>query len=576
MNETDLQPTPRSDPAEGEWPARPWLSAAVLALAGLVAWSAADGAGSSEHWRYAIAAAAAFGALAWALIAQPRRLTEHTAFALGVGLVIGGIAWRVAAGEDGHADAGFWLAAGVLAAVIAVPLWQAGVLRDRLRTSYAAVHHHVWTDAICVAGALAFTGLAWALLALLAVLFDLVGIGLLSDLIDEGWFGWSFSGAAFGAGLGTLREQAKVLGTLRHVVQLVLVILAVPLALALLLFLAAMLVTGPQVLWNATDSATPVLLACAVGAFVLGNAVLRDDDAEWTASHVLRLAALVLVLAILPLALFAAISTGARIAQHGLSPERIWALIAVVVGTMYGLAYWVAAARGRLGPGSWRGGVRQANLHLAMLTCGLALLLALPLIDFGAVATRNQLARLESGAVPANEFDFDALRWDFGDAGRAALARLARSDDAAIVREARIARARDYRPPNRATVDDPTRERRLANLRMEFDDPASRRAMSEYVASSQWQCEQACVALAIAPPMDGIRDFVLLNQPGGWQRLYLPLEPRDPAAVPTVEPAAPPPPPPVMKLDEDAEVEIRIVERRQVFVDGTPIGDAFD
>ena len=425
MNET-APPPASADTLEAEWPARPWLSAAVLALAGLVVWSAGDDAGSDEHWRYAIAAAAGFGALAWALTAQPRRLGEHSLFALGVGLVIGGIAWRVAAGEDGHADAGFWLAAGALAVVIAIPLWQAGIARDRLRTSYAAVHHHVWTDAICVAGALAFTGLSWALLAVLAELFDLVGIRLLSALIDEGWFGWSFSGAAFGAGLGTLREQAKVLGTLRHVVQLVLAILAVPLALALLLFLAAMLVTGPQVLWNATDSATPVLLACAVGAFVLGNAVLRDDDAEWTASHVLRLAALVLVLAILPLALFAAISTGARIAQHGLSPERIWALIAVVVATMYGLANWVAAARERLGPGSWRGGVRQANLHLAMLTCGLALLLALPLADFGAVATRDQLARLESGAVPANEFDFDALRWDFGDAGRAALARLAR------------------------------------------------------------------------------------------------------------------------------------------------------
>ena len=414
MNETAPPPapppasTPRSDPAEGEWPARPWLSAAVLALAGLVAWSAVDGAESIEHWRYAIAAAAAFGALAWALIAQPRRLAEHTAFALGVGLVIGGIAWRVAAGEDGHADAGFWFAAGVLAAVIAVPLWQAGVLRDRLRTSYAAVHHHVWTDAICVAGALAFTGLAWALLALLAVLFDLVGIGLLSDLIDEGWFGWSFSGAAFGAGLGTLREQAKVLGTLRHVVQLVLAILAVPLALALVFCSSPRCWspgrrccgTRPTARRRCCSPARSVLSCSAMRccATMMRSGRLRACCGSprwcwcWRSSRWLCSPR-------------SAPGRGSRSTACRPSGSGRWSRWSSA--TMYGLAYWVAAARGRLGPGSWRGGVRQANLRLAMLTCAPgAAAGAAACIDFGAVATRDQLARLNSGAVPVERVRF--------------------------------------------------------------------------------------------------------------------------------------------------------------------------
>src|SRR3546814_9005017 len=57
----------------------------------------------------------------------------------------------------------------------------------------------------------------------------------------------------------------------------------------------------------------------------------------------------------------------------------------------------------------------------------LAAFLALPVLDFGTISTRDQLARLESGAVAAEKFDWAALAFDFGPSGRKALAELARS-----------------------------------------------------------------------------------------------------------------------------------------------------
>ena len=106
--------------------------------------------------------------------------------------------------------------------------------------------------------------------------------------MGEGWFGWAFSGAAFGAALGVLRNQLKILGTLQAVAMTVLSILAVPLALGLVLFLVAMAISGPEVLWQATRSATPILLLCAAGAWVLANAILRDSDHEMSGNRVLR------------------------------------------------------------------------------------------------------------------------------------------------------------------------------------------------------------------------------------------------------------------------------------------------
>jgi len=162
--------------------------------------------------------------------------------------------------------------------LLALPLFQAGFHQRRFQTPYSDAHFHVWNDAIAGAGAIAFTGLSWAVLALISELFHLLKIDLLRDLMEEEWFGWTFSGLAFGAALGTLKNQVKVFGTLQALAMLVLSLLAVPLALGLVLFLLATLISGPDVLWQATRSATPLLLACAAGAFALCNAVAGGGD----------------------------------------------------------------------------------------------------------------------------------------------------------------------------------------------------------------------------------------------------------------------------------------------------------
>ncbi len=199
-----------------------------------------------------------------------------------------------------------------------------------------------------------------------------------------------------------LRNHLKILGTMQSVVLLVLSILAVPLAGALVIFLLAMLVSGLDTLWEATRSATPILLSCAAGAFILANAIIREDDTETTRSPVMRIAALVLALGILPLTGFAAVSMGTRIAAYGLSPERLWGLVAIAVACAYGLAALVAVIRGRLA--GWRDQLRRANLNLAVGVSVLALLLALPILNFGAISASNQLSRLSSGAVTRGRF----------------------------------------------------------------------------------------------------------------------------------------------------------------------------
>ncbi|WP_126172086.1 DUF4153 domain-containing protein [Altericroceibacterium xinjiangense] len=546
-----------------DWPLRPWLLAGLLGLAGLLIHLFSNGEIESPI-RAAMAAFVLFGALAAAFTLDRENWREPAIFSGAVGLLMAALAGYAVAFYEARANTPFAFAAGVLAVVLAVPLFQARFHRMRLMTPYAAIHFHVWTDAVSAGGALLFTGIAWAVLLMLAALFVLLQIDLLENLLGRGWFAWTVSGIAFGAALGVLRNQLKVIGTLQAVVLLVLSLLAVPLAFALVLFLLATALSGPEVLWSATASATPILLVSAAGAFVLAHAIVRQDDAAASSSLVMRIAGLALVIGILPLSAFAAASMIVRVTQHGLTPERLWGLAAIVVACAVGVGCWVAVIRGRWN--GWPAAFRRATFELVLFTFALAILLALPILDFGRIATASQIERLTSGEVDAERFDFSALRWDFGNAGRAALTRLAASGDPRIAGAARQALAQKQRPfrvRDEAAVE---RRQRRANLRIQSGDPRLRAAVEAYIDAQPWECVRTCTALDLGPSAKGRR--IALVQGDRVEQLVL-------QADGIVASLPPPLPPRRVQTGDEPRVEVRPFDGRQIYVDGRPIGEPF-
>ena len=544
-----------------EWPLRPWALAALLGIAGFLifAISGDQGPDTRVGWKAALTALVFFGSLALAFTLERERWKEPLAFGALAGLVMAGLAWRAVGQAETIADPHYGFLAGVISTGLALPLFQAGFHRTRWATDYRAIHGHVWSDAICAAGSLAFVGASWLLLLLLSELFHLLRIDVLKHLIDDAWFGWTWSGAAFGAALGVLRNELGIIGTLRRVVMTVLSLLAVPLAAGLALFLVAMAISGPEVLWEATRSATPVLLSCGAGAWVLANAILRDEDAGMSGNRVLRIAGLVLVLSVLPLTVFAAVSMGTRVAQHGLSPERLWGLVAIAVAVAYGIAWLFAVVRGWRA-GDWRARVRRANLHLAALICVVALFLALPILDFGAISARQQVGRLETGAVHADKFDYDALRRDFGAAGRRSLARLEKNDDATIAKLAGEARRRSERPYRYGPAEDYT-------LRVQPADAALEELVRAYIRTNPWACQTRCVALDLGAASAEKRRVAIVTG-GSFQDVELPLANDD--GSPLIAPSASP------TLKPGSKVEIRTVTRRYIVIDGRHLDRPLD
>jgi hypothetical protein len=545
--------------AAPEWPLRPWLLAGLLGLAGLLI-HLVTGDSDDVPWQVAVAAFLFFGSIAAAFTLEEGRWKEPAIFSLVVGLVMAGLAWRAAPSDQYLPDEQYGFAAGVVATALALPLFQAGFLKTRLKTPYPEIYHYVWTDGISAAGALAFTGISWIVLALMANLFQLLKIDFLMDLMDEGSFGWTFSGLAAGAALGTIRNQLKILTVMQTVVLLVASLLAVPLAVGLMIFLLATAISGPQVLWDATRNATPLLLACAAGAFVLANAIARQGDEAMTRNRVMRIAGWTLAAVILPLAVFAAVSMGLRLDQYGLSPARMWGFVAIVVAVTCGVIYWIALIRGR--KAGWATNVRRSTFHFGLFVCAVALVLALPIVNFSGISASNQVARLQSGAVPVEEFDFAALRWDFGDSGRRALRRLQRSGNAKVVELATAALAQteriygSFEPTVRAQAD--------FNLRVQPNDPELRQLVLAYLAGNPWQCNERCVALDLGPEEQFGGRRVAIVQGGGYEVVV--LKPGQAAAM-LPEVAAP-----AVTMEDSSTVEIREVPKRYVFIDGKPVG----
>lgn len=302
----------------------------------------------------------------------------------------------------------------------------------RLIAGFAAYFDTTWKSGVQLIMALAFTGVFWVLLGLGAALFGVIGLTFLGDLISQDWFAIPVTTLVFAVAvhLADVRE-----GLIRGVRTVALMLLSWLLPLMTVLaagFLIALPFTGLDDLW-ATGSAASILLASMAVLIVLINTAYQDGRIDNRPPRVLRISVRVAAILLLPLAVIALWALFLRIGQYGLTPDRIIALACAVVGAQHAVGYVYAATRRE---NEWMRPLERTNIFGGMLALALILALLSPVLDPARLSVADQVARLERGAVSAEDFDYRFLRFESGAAGLAALERLADSDDAAIAANA--------------------------------------------------------------------------------------------------------------------------------------------
>lgn len=577
---------------EPGWPQRAVILIAVGAIAALIVqqlmqpedWHRDHGA-----WRDACATGVGVAALAFGFGLSRVRIAWTLAFAPALGLLAGLIQYW-----NGQPN-GLWSWSGaslVIAIAIAVPLFQVARDEGRATFPYSQVHGHAWTNVVLWGACWGFTGIVLLLSHLLAELFALIGIDFLRDWLSHHWSNALIIGAAFGAALGLLRDRDRVVRLLQRVVTSVLGFLAPILGAALILFLLSLPFTGLGKLWEATKSTTPVLMACVIGALVLANAVIGHGPDDEAKSPVLRWSALALGVAVLPLAIIAAVAMGLRIGQYGMTPDRLWGLTVVVFAVAYGLVYLADVVRGRLG---WAPLVRRDNIRIAMATMAAGLVLATPLLGFNAISTRDQVARLQSGKVSIDKFDWAALAFDFGEPGKRALAELRATANVAIAKRATEVAKTDSRMAVELAAEQ-ERRRFVGTFEVKPDGATLPDALkAQIIADQGCRNRDLCRVFVVDD-----KTAVVMNDPCA----VLPAEQRKPDACSmdlltyllrangwvqadfligaySSSPNIPPSDAQgAVRRGYDAilagNVTVRKVERRQVFVGDRPVGDPFE
>jgi hypothetical protein len=565
---TEAEPNPHEP-----WPLRAamlfGLGAALALLVHILTRGAETWQWTENPFRLGCASALAAAGIVFALSLERIRWSWSLLFAAAAGLIVGLVTYWNGRPESWGAGEGWQLASALLAIVIGLPLFQASRDSGRWNLDYRAVHAHILTNIVLWFVAWGFVLITFLLVLLLSELFQLIGIVVLHELLQKPWFPWPLVGGALGAAIGLLRDRDRIVGTVQRAATAILSVLAPLLAAGLLIFVAALPFTGLERLWEQTRSTTPILLVCILGAVVLINAVIGSgSDEDEMRPRPIRWAAAALATVVLPLAIVAAVSTGKRIAQHGFTPDRLWAAVFIAITVAGAAGYLFAVVRGRA---RWPGLLRTVNLRLAVGICLVALFLALPIVSFGAISTRDQLERLEAGRVVPDRFDWAAMRFDFGPSGRKALERLARSPDLVIRQRAREALRASTRWAIAPQPPAPARPSKPVPVKFRADGGAPVPPALADMIGRTGQChDETCRVVFVEPKRAVVlrgscRHCVSLfdAQPDGTWAQKLPAPP-----IVTTRASLPD--------TGTGPVEVRKVERKQLFVGGKPLGEPFE
>jgi hypothetical protein len=360
-------------------------------------------------------------------------------------------------GELVLASAAFLAVLGVLWCH-AMPFTQAWLRTGRARPDYHDLFEFAWRNALLLALGVLFCGVFWLLLGLWAQLFQLLDIEFFSKLFTSSTFAIPATAVAAGVGVQLAGNVEGLQRALRQNLLSLLKWLAPLSALILVLFSVALLFKLSMLLGEKQRvvGAAWLLWLVAVNVLLL-NAAWQDgrQPAPYPRplASALRFAVPLLVL----IAAFALYAVAVRIGDHGLTVQRVWALLVAVLALAYSLGYTAAALMGPQGP-TWLSRVGAVNVTIALATMAVLTLMLTPALSPARLAAGSQQARILADPVRAVEEDYRVLRFESGEYGRRKLAALATLEDhpeAERIREVATGMlARNERwPPGRMTTD---------------------------------------------------------------------------------------------------------------------------
>ncbi len=318
------------------------------------------------------------------------------------------------ANVDGLFDGPFHLLAAFAVSAITLP-FLIGLSGAGWR-DYPTLFDGAWGIVVRSAAAGVFTGVVWGVIYLSDALLQVVGLGLIQELLRIDMVPWIITGATYGLALAVVHELRAyvsphlILRLLRLLVPVVLVVMAV--------FIVALPFQGLSKVFQSL-SAGGTMLAMVGAGVTLVSVTIDKDAADATGSAMLAHAARALAAILVIPAALACYAVWLRVDDYGWTPERLFAALAAGIALIYGVVYLAAAVRGAV----WMARVRQANIGMAGLVAAVSALWLTPVLNAERISAQSQAARFAAGEMEVAEISV----WIFekwGIAGEAFVAEL--------------------------------------------------------------------------------------------------------------------------------------------------------
>ncbi len=329
----------------------------------------------------------------------------------------------------------FWLIVSAALFVAHVCVVDA-VTERRFMPAYKRHFDTAWMLGLQAALSVGFVGVFWAILELGAALFRLVDIDVFSRLLRHDWFYFPATTLALALAIHATDAQPALIRGARSIVLTLFSWLLPLLVVILATFLGSLPFISLRPLWS-THFATGLLLTAAGLLIFLINCCYQDGQGSVQVGKLKRASGSAGAILLLPLTGLAGWALGLRVEEYGWTVERINAAAIIILFLCYTLGYASASIR----PKPWLQGVESTNFLAAGVFVALTAALCSPVADPARLMVASQMAALESGKIPADKFDFSAIRFDGARWGHAALQALAARQDAASASIASDAKA---------------------------------------------------------------------------------------------------------------------------------------
>ena len=320
----------------------------------------------------------------------------------------------------------------VVGLYIAHALVLAGAQDGQRIARYPTYFEIAWKLGIQLLFSLLFVLGLWLVLWLGGQLFLLIKLSFLKKLLGQAWFVIPVICFAFSFAIHITDVRPSIVRGIRTLL-LVLLSWLMPIAAVLVAsFLLTLPFIGFERLW-ATRHAASVLLGMAGLLVVLINAAFQNGEAGLGVARGIRFGTRLSCLLLPWLVGIAIYALTLRVMAHGWTAERLIAAACLLVASCYATGYAWAASR----YGDWLNWIANVNVGTAFITLLVMAALFSPLMDPARLSVASQMARLDSGKVGADKFDFEYLRFQGARYGQAALQELMMRNtgpDAAVIR----------------------------------------------------------------------------------------------------------------------------------------------